>query len=114
MDDLISRAAAIEAIISITAFESEDELNKFVEVKACEDYYLGGLCDAIDEIKDIPAVDAVPVVRCRDCKYAHMTYGGEVKYCDIISMPDGKGDYGYALYLPGDWFCADGERRESE
>lgn len=51
------------------------------------------------------------LVRCKDCKYAHMTYDGEVKYCDRISMPDDEGDYGYALYLPGDWFCADGERR---
>lgn len=59
-----------------------------------------------------PAVDAAPVVRCRDCKYAHMTYDGEVKYCDRISMPDDEGDYGYALYLLGDWFCADGERKE--
>jgi len=56
--------------------------------------------------------ERVDVVRCRDCKYAHLTYDGEVKYCDIISMPDSEGDYGYALYLPGDWFCADGERRD--
>lgn len=51
----------------------------------------------------------IKVVRCKDCKYAHMTYDGKVKYCDRISIPDDEGNYGYALYLPGDWFCADGE-----
>lgn len=55
--------------------------------------------------------DRIDVVRCRDCVYAHMTYGGEVKYCDRISMPDDEGDYGYALYLPGDFYCACGERK---
>ena len=65
-------------------------------------------------VMDSPTVDAEPVVRCKDCKYAHMTYDGEVKYCDRISMPDDEGDYGYALYLPGDWFCADGERRDDD
>jgi lipopolysaccharide biosynthesis regulator YciM len=51
-----------------------------------------------------PTIDVVPVVRCRDCKYAHMTYDGECKYCD-------QWDTGDPLYLPGDYFCADGERR---
>lgn len=91
MADLISRAAAIDAIKPLL--------------------YCG---DFVSTLIHLSAVDAVPVVRCRDCKYAHMTYGGEVKYCDKISMPDDEGDYGYALYLPGDWFCADGERRESD
>lgn len=57
--------------------------------------------------------DRINVVRCRDCRYAHMTYDGEVKYCDRISMPDGEGDYGYALYLHGDFYCACGERKEA-
>lgn len=50
--------------------------------------------------------DAVEVVRCKDCKYAHMTYGGECKYCDMWE------EDGEALYLDEDFFCAYGERRE--
>ena len=57
-------------------------------------------------IEDAPTIDAVPVVRCKDCKYAHMTYGGECKYCDMWE------EDGEALYLDGDFFCAYGERRE--
>ena len=51
------------------------------------------------------------IVHCRDCKFAHLTYSGECKYCDKISMPDDEGDYGGALYLPGEFYCACGERR---
>lgn len=57
-------------------------------------------------INDAPTIDAVEVVRCKDCKYAHMTYGGECKYCDMWK------EDGEALYLDGDFFCAYGERRE--
>ena len=58
------------------------------------------------EIEDAPTIDAVEVVRCKDCKHAHMTYGGECKYCDKWE------EDGEALYLDGDFFCAYGERRE--
>lgn len=44
------------------------------------------------------------LVRCKDCKFSHMTYNGECKYCDIW-FPDEK------LYLDGDYFCADAELR---
>lgn len=49
-------------------------------------------------IDEIPSVDAVPVVRCKDCKY----------------YPDGNGT---TKWLPcremitrANWFCADGEK----
>lgn len=54
-----------------------------------------------------PTIDAVPIVRCKDCRYAHMTYGGECKYCDFWQE-----DGGEALYLDGDFYCAAGERKE--
>lgn len=47
------------------------------------------------------------LVMCKNCKYAHMTYGGECKYCDFWQE-----DGGDALYLDGDFFCAAGERRD--
>lgn len=25
------------------------------------------------------------IIYCKDCKYAHITYDGEVKYCDVWS-----------------------------
>lgn len=58
-------------------------------------------------IEDAPTIDAVQVVRCRDCKFAHMTYGGECKYCDVWESEE-------SLYLDGDFFCAFGERKDDE
>ena len=48
------------------------------------------------DLKLPPTVDAVPVVRCEDCKY----YDGEYHYCanDVWARPNG--------------YCHHGERRE--
>ena len=46
----------------------------------------------IDLVDEAPTVDAVEVVRCKDCEY----YNGEYKYCvnDIFAKPDGYCSYG--------------------
>lgn len=49
-------------------------------------------------IKDIPAADVEPVVRCQDCK--HYNAGFE---CLIE---------GYGIERPADYFCADGKRED--
>ena len=73
---------------------------------------------SFDEIDNAPTIDAVPVVRCKDCKW------WEGKRWDSSSDPQ----YGYchackhAHYsehweisirrqYKADWFCADGERQ---
>lgn len=61
---------------------------------------------AVKYIENAPTIDAVEVVRCRDCRYSHMTFSGSCKYCDNWN------EDGEALYLDGDFFCAYGERRE--
>lgn len=56
-------------------------------------------------IDKMPTIDAVEVVRCKDCKYNKGTkvwLDGDV----TIDCDNGMG------YPPPDWFCADGERRE--
>ena len=52
------------------------------------------------------------IVRCRDCKHATVTVNGYCKYCEMFCLPDTDG-YGAdpQVYLPGDFFCAWGERR---
>ena len=44
------------------------------------------------DIKNAPTVDAVPVIRCKDCKYF------KTRLCENEDNYD-------------DWFCADGERK---
>ncbi len=52
------------------------------------------------EIEKIPAVDAVPVVRCRDCKHSIENAKHIDVACEWSSDPD--------------FYCAAGERRDSE
>ena len=60
------------------------------------------------------------IVRCRDCKNGHITIDGKYcKWCDLIATHDIYGDkpnngYDPEPYFDADFFCAWGERRESE
>ena len=66
----------------------------------------------VGDILDAPTIDAVPVVRCRDCKW----------YEIYQLKKDGTDDRRYrpsyctslAYHTRPDWYCADGERREDE
>ena len=54
-------------------------------------------------IRKRPTIDAVPVVRCKDCKYHEDEEIGMV-YC-----PNALGGW-----VGENWFCADGERKEGQ
>lgn len=58
-------------------------------------FRFGVLSNVRENLRKMPTVDAVPVVRCRDCKYH------QEKSCEVM----------IGVYEP-DWFCADGERKE--
>lgn len=60
--------------------------------------------DVCEEICSQPTVDAVPVVRCKDCKYSDWwgAQGKEELDCTRLDMP----------HTTPDWYCAWGERRE--
>lgn len=83
MDDLISRQAAIET----ADFECGE--------------WRGLAGTIINGLKNLPAVDAVPVVRCRDCAHNELPPTAGNALCSIY---DGMTEvYG---------FCHNGERRE--
>ena len=87
--DLIPRAAAIEYLMTNMGWRDEDgyEVDDADEKRAIITNLVNG----------IPAVDAVPVVRCVDCKF----YYGVNEECGCNGV-----------YHSEDWYCADGERRE--
>ena len=60
----------------------------------------------IECLKQEPTVDAVPVVRCRDCKHAWIHPCGYV-YCHR----DGRNAYEMTFNL--DSFCSYGERKDN-
>ena len=62
----------------------------------CEREFLNLLCYA-------PTVDAVPVVRCKECKYHEVFKNGVNGWCN-----------GHGFPTDVTYFCADGEREDDE
>lgn len=99
MSDLISRAAAMHAFMGKPPGYHHTS------------YIVG-------ELNCLPSIDAVPVVRCKDCKHCFSTdndpltpYDGESDwYCDELDY-----DWNVLALDPNRFYCANGEpRRESE
>ena len=64
-----------------------------------------GYVDA-KQIADAPAVDAVPVVRCKDCKHWHK----DTVFCDYMSY----GEASERVNWYADDFCSYGERKDGD
>ena len=59
--------------------------------------------DCLAEIEAAQTVDAVPVVRCRECKYRFKNNGHSKDGCPIIDAN---------IWMDDDDFCSHGERKE--
>ena len=88
MDEYIERDAALR---EIERREARMVGDKRVSVDAMKSF-----------IKNRPAVDVAPVVRCRDCKHSYEDLGG--LYCSYGPCVD--------CPVPPDFWCANGRRRE--
>ena len=95
MADLISRAAATRAaVISVRNYLGNIDSERDIHIE--------------EGLYEVPAVDAVPVVRCRDCKYGEPDTNGlgdDMVMCQNKQNPIGFGDW----LMPPEFFCADGE-----
>ena len=89
---------------------------------------------ALDKLRALPTVDAVEVVRCKDCKhrpafryyedgnryvegprYQETLKNGLTVTLEDTGCPCVNGWDSYFSYVPkDDWFCANGERRDDE
>ena len=98
MSDLISRQTALNT------FE------KWLSVKGYSEGEMNMLKGVIYELRYMPSAQP-EIIRCRDCKYAHLTYHGQCKYCDKWLDDD---DFHLTLYLDGDFYCGCAERRTDE
>lgn len=70
-------------------------------VKGLININFSGLLAAIDLI---PAVDVVPVVRCKDCKHSYVTI--DARCCSYGAF--------YDVAVPDDFFCALAERKDGD
>lgn len=56
-------------------------------------------------VNDAPAADVVPVVRCRECKFAYRIDGPKEEYdCRKVSA--------FAKFFKADHFCSFGEKKD--
>lgn len=57
---------------------------------------------AMERLVEAPAVDAAPVVRCKECRYYNTNFCGDgFGWCECNDIGHGTSD---------DWFCVDGEK----
>lgn len=87
-----------------------DALIEFVEGRYTVTWnhdYDGGIKDAcidiLNFIDNAPTVDAVPVVRCRDCRWWTKQEKSIQGRCALTGT-----------YPTGGWYCGNGERRDDE
>ena len=59
--------------------------------------------DVVFDVEEMPTVDAVKVVRCRDCKYHEDTSITEYEHCCLLSKTVRYND-----------FCSYGERKDDD
>ncbi len=96
MDDLISKQLAIEVADAVWVVTGDKNVAK-----------------VWDQLKDLPTADTIEVVRCKDCKHRPI---GEDR--DDLEFPDDKcpckcEDYWYSWKPSDNWFCGNGERKDS-
>ena len=70
--------------------------------KGCIRYRTSLSCEEC-VVNDAPTVEAVPVVRCRECKYRFKNNGHSKDGCPIIDAN---------IWMDDDDFCSHGEREE--
>ena len=93
-NDLISRSAVLVDISESVVFSGRSG-----ETSA----EMRGAHKVTDRIKAAPAVDAVEVVRCKECCYSDSAYEGAQRYC--------RTRYGQLWTVEEMDFCSRGERR---
>ena len=67
----------------------------------------------VEFINDAPTIDAVPVVRCKDCKW-WADVDGATKKIGLGACCCGNKVMRLGFLTPKDWYCADGEREEDD
>lgn len=73
--------------------------------------YVRGADDAIGVVNNAPTIDAVPVVRCRDCKWFNH-YTMECESDDVAT--DHEGGASFSINFGPDDFCSYGQRKEAD
>ena len=109
MADYIDRAALLEQFESFRADEKQRKK------RTLHERWLRtiGIDIFAEAVKKFSSVDAVEVVRCKDCIYYKTgEYFKDMKFCFRLKHPKKNKQVGYNY--PEDGFCSYGERRTDE
>lgn len=79
-------------------------IEKYGKEEACRGLHFSAF-DCIGNIEAQPTIDAVEVVRCKDCKYFE-------NHCDCVKHS--ADILGYVIEVTDDDYCSYGERRTDE
>ena len=82
-----------------------DALMEWAVNIGCDGRWGISLDDLTDAIEDAPTIDAMPVVRCKDCKHRENREWDSP--CPCVCA-----DSWYSWMPEDDWFCANGERKK--
>ena len=86
--DVMEKSSNVKRLIDADAF--------LEKMKRTSRYF-----DVVFDVEEMPTVDAVEVVRCRECKYHEDTSVTECEHCCLLSKTVRYND-----------FCSYGERKE--
>ena len=92
MDDLISRKDALDALTLVVKTNTAPYVAQY----------------ARRALKNLPTIDAVPVVRCKDCRHCTLLADSAGFYCSAWHT-----DFYAPHYDAATYYCADGIRRDS-
>ena len=105
---------------ALEALFDERNSDTFMQFRTREnkDYWWGvngGINWGVNTIRDAPTVDAVEVVRCKDCKHSIWDDEEAMWKCVYDSEFDEQyGVYfGFTEYNEGEHFCSYGERKDN-
>lgn len=106
MSDLISRATLLKALR-----KEQRECEKDGEEFGGESIlFAEAFGDVIDMVKRLPAVDAVEVVRCKDCKRRGTSYKCPFRHIDYTEAEG----YHYVDCTTFEGYCSFGERKDTD
>lgn len=74
-----------------------------------ERHGVSGKLLTVKSIADVPTIDAVPVVRCKDCKYAYINSFSAASGVAVCKKWSNEAE---TAIMQQDNFCSYGERRE--
>lgn len=98
--------------LKATMIETLEQIKANPKMNGQEMHIIAGIAMLGEMIDDSPTIDAVPVVRCRECKHYREALSQTSDNAVVVWCAADK--YPHNDVMPDDWYCAAGEREEGD